>query len=878
MPGNFRLRSSAYTLMRSLSLITVGEGTAATGAEGKVSVVTEQPAVNFAELLKRLRTDAGLTQEELAERAHVSPRSISDLERGINKTARQDTTRLLADALNLSGTARAGFETAARGYRDAEPGLLARPRARARSVAATTPVLPRDIRSFTGREAHLAKLMAAIKETGSVVGIYAIDGMAGVGKSAFAVHAAHVLAPRFPDGQIFLQLHAHTGGHQPVDAADALASLLLTSGVAAEQIPAALGDRSSLWRSHLAGRRVLLLLDDAESHEQVEPLLPGTPGSLALITSRRHLSALDDAVSICLETLPPDEAAALLIRLAGRRDLDGADPAVEKINQLCGHLPLAIGMLARQLHHHPAWSAAGLARELAAARDRLELMELMHAENLSVAAAFDLSYQDLTAGQQRLFRRLGLHPGTDIDAYAAAALDGSSLAASRRGLDELFDQHLVTEPASGRYRMHDLIREYARTLVKTDAPEDGESAIVRLTDFYVSASAVIGRHFNRGHPAAIESLAPVRIPEMLTREEAASWMEAERANMHAIVDYAAARRWPAPGIVISTAMSGFLSSRGHWTQMRVLHVTALETARTVGYRQGEVEVLTNLGIVQRLTGDYVAAAATLARALEVCRSTGDEHGRANALVALGIVQRLTVSYPMATTTLTRALELHDKLGDRLGQADALSELGCVQRLTGDYREARTSLERALDLYQDLGDRHGQADSLRYLGRVFQETGDYEIVTSCYADALELYRGLDDRLGQAHTLNYLGIAQNVSDDYPAAEDTLTDALKLYRDLGHRLGQAEVLNNLGDSYAISDLGQARTHYEQALEIARSISVILEEARALEGIGNIEILETRPGDESVYLRRALGLYRQIGSPHAARVSETLRFHGLG
>jgi tetratricopeptide (TPR) repeat protein len=426
--------------------------------------------------------------------------------------------------------------------------------------------------------------------------------------------------------------------------------------------------------------------------------------------------------------------------------------------------------------------------------------------------------------------------------------------------------------------MHDLIREYARTLVKTDAPEDGESAIVRLTDFYVSAAAVIGRHFNRSHPAAIEALASVGIPEMLTREEAASWMEAERANMHAIVDYAAARRWPAPGIVISTAMSGFLSSRGHWTQMRVLHVTALGTARTVGYRQGEVEVLTNLGIVQRLTGDYVAAAATLARALEVCRSTGDEHGHANALVALGIVQRLTVSYPMATTTLTRALELHDKLGDRLGQADALSELGCVQRLTGDYREARTSLERALDLYQDLGDRHGQADSLRYLGRVFQETGDYEIVASCYADALELYRGLDDRLGQAHTLNYLGIAQNVSDDYPAAEDTLADALKLYRDLGHRLGQAEVLNNLGDSYAISDLGQARTHYEQALEIARSISVILEEARALEGIGNIEILETRPGDDSGYLRRALGLYRRIGSPHAARVSETLRFHGLG
>jgi tetratricopeptide (TPR) repeat protein/transcriptional regulator with XRE-family HTH domain len=844
---------------------------ASEGAEGKVAVVTERP-VSFAELLRRLRTDAGLTQEALAERAGVSPRSISDLERGINKTARRDTTRLLADALNLSGAARAGFETAARGYRETEPGTLAQRRVRSRSVAATTPVLPHDIGSFTGREADLAKLMAAAKGAGGVVGIYAIDGMAGVGKSTFAVHAAHVLAPRFPDGQIFLQLHAHTAGQPPVDATDALASLLLTTGVTAEQIPAAIGDRAALWRSHLAGKRVLLLLDDAASHEQVEPLLPGTAGSLVLITSRRHLSALNDATSICLETMPPDEAAALLIRLAGRADIDGADPAVEAVNRLCGHLPLAIGMLARQLHHHPTWSAARLAGDLAAAHDRLELM---HSENLSVAAAFDLSYQDLTAGQQRIFRRLGSHPGTDIDPYAAAALDGSSLAAARRGLDELFDQHLVTEPASGRYRMHDLIREYARALAQTDDPDDRESAVVRLTDYYVSAASAIGRHFNRSHPAASET--PAGVPELLTRKDAASWMESERANLHAVVDYAAARGWPAPGIAIVTAMSGFLRTHGHWTQMRVLHVTALETAQLAGYGKGEAEALTNLGVVQRLTGDYVAAAATLARALEACRDAGDQHGQAKALVALGIVQRLTVSYPMAAATLRQALEQHGRVGDRLGQADALSELGCVQRLTRNYQDARVSHEQALGLYRELDDRYGQADSLRYLGRVHQETGDYEAVASLYAEALELYRGLDDRLGQAHTLNYLGIAQHVSDDYLAAESTLADALELYRDLGHRLGQAEVLNNLGEVYAISDPAQARTCHEQALEIARTISAILEEARALEGIGNNDILDTSPGYDGHHLRHALELYRRIGSPHAERVSETLRFHGL-
>lgn len=402
--------------------------------------MAEQHGVSFAKLLRRLRTDAGLTQEELAEAAGVSHRSISDLERGIHRTARKDTARLLADALDLVGAARAEFEAAARGRVVAVDDPPRAPHPLARSIAATTPRLPHDIRSFTGREPDLAHLIEAVTEDGGVVGIYAIGGMAGVGKSAFAVHAAHLLEQRFPDGQIFLPLHAHTAGQRPVDPNDALASLLLSTGIDAHQIPDGLEERAGLWRAHLSGKRTLLVLDDAAGHEQVRDLLPGTPGSLVLITSRRHLSALDDATSICLDTLPPDEAAALLIRLADRPELDTADPGVGKINELCGYLPLAIGMLARQLHHHPAWTVVGLADELATARDRLGLM---HAENLSVAAAFDMSYHDLSYDLQRLFRRLGLHPGIDIDSYVAAALDDISPSLARRRLDELFDQHLI---------------------------------------------------------------------------------------------------------------------------------------------------------------------------------------------------------------------------------------------------------------------------------------------------------------------------------------------------------------------------------------------------------------------------------------------------
>jgi hypothetical protein len=264
------------------------------------------------------------------------------------------------------------------------------------------------VASFTGRQQELQNLVAATV-SGGVVSIHAIGGMAGVGKTAFVVHAAHRLADRFPGGQIFLPLHGHTPGQSPVDPADALASLLLTAGVPAGQIPASLEARMALWRDQVADKQLLLILDDAASSEQVSPLLPGAGGSLVLVTSRRHLSALQDATVISLDTLPPGEAAALLVRLIARAKLSPANPEGAEIIRVCGYLPLAIGMVARQLHHHPAWSLAGRAAELAEARDRLELMAT---ENLSVAAAFNLSYEELTQDQQRLFRRLGYSSGT----------------------------------------------------------------------------------------------------------------------------------------------------------------------------------------------------------------------------------------------------------------------------------------------------------------------------------------------------------------------------------------------------------------------------------------------------------------------------------
>jgi tetratricopeptide (TPR) repeat protein/transcriptional regulator with XRE-family HTH domain len=886
--------------------------------------VAEQPRGGFAGLLRQLRAEAGLTQEELAEAAGLSPRSVSDLERGIHATAHKDTALLLAGALGLAEPARALFVAAARGRAPAADVLAARQDAAAGAfVAAATRGLPRDIAAFTGRQAELAQLMGTlttVAAAGGVVGIHAIDGMAGIGKTTFAVHAAHRLAGTFPDGQFFLPLHAHTPGRRPVDPADALASLLLTAGLAGPQIPPGLEARATRWRDHVAGKKILLVLDDAASHEQVRPLLPGTAGSLVLVTSRPRLTALDDAAVISLDPLPPAEAATLLARLAARAGIRATDPAVDEITRLCGYLPLAIGMLASQLRHHPGWTAAGLAAGLADARDRLAVMR---AENLSVAATFGLSYQDLTPGAQRLFRRLGLHPGPSVDAYTAAALDGTTLDVARRGLEDLYDQHLLTEPEPGRYQLHDLLREHARALAANDNPAESDEAIGRLLDYYLHTALAASRHIvSTGWSPAVGSLPPARLPEcappLSTPGQAATWLETERAGLHAAAAYAAASERPAYAILIPAAMASFLEARGHWDQALTLHQIALAAARRAGDQPGEAQALLLLGAVQVMTGGYAVAVITLRQALGVYRDLSDPAGQADAIDRLGFVHGQTGDYPSAAACHQQALELFGDLGDRRGQAHALTDLGIVHGLTGDYPAAVACHQEALELFRDLGDQYGQVTALINLGAVQQLTGDYRAAgealdqvmalnvdlddrstqawvlnelgvlkrltgdyraaAASHQQALELFRDLGERHAQAYALNELGLVQQLTGDHPAAAVSHHQALQLFRDLGARHDQADVLNGLGElSSRTAKTQQARHYHSQALAIARELGGPLEEARALEGIGHSHLRDGNSGEGIAQLQQALAIYQRIGTPGARRVQETLRQHAL-
>ena len=793
----------------------------------------------------------------------MSQRAISDLERGVNRSARKETARLLADALKLTGSARAKFEAAAQGH--APAGELKLLSVEASGMAAATRTLPRDNASFIGREPELRRLVGAIETggvSGGVMGIHAIGGMAGIGKTALAVHAAHQLAPRFVDGQIFVPLHGHTPGQRPVDPADALASLLLTVGVSAERIPAGLEPRMTLWRHHVADKQLLLLLDDAVGHEQVRPLLPGAARSLVLVTSRRHLTALEDTQTISLDILPVDEAAELLVRLAGRSDLDPGHAAVAEITQLCGYLPLAIGMLARQMHHHPAWTAAGLAADLASARDRLELMQ---AENLSVTAALDLSYQDLTESEQGLFRRLGVYPGTDIDAYAAAALDDTDLTSARRNLNALYDQYLLTEPTHGRYRLHGLISEHARALAANEPASDRHAAVSRLLNYYVHTARTADRHLARRTPteiSAVKITPPRHTPNLLTRDQAVAWMDAERLNLHAAADYAASHELTSEATAIASAMHGFLRSQGYWDQARTLHRAALEVARRVGDQLVEAAALTDLGTVQQATGEYAAAVANLTQAIELHRSLGDRLGEANGLNRLGVVQYLTNDYPAANTSLSEALELYQVLGDHLGEANALTDLGGVQYVTGNYPAATASRIRALELYRGIGYRLGEASALTDLGVVQRVLGDYPAATANHKEALELYRGLGYRLGEANVLNNLSVVQRVTGDHPAALASLARALELWRGLGYRLGEANSLNHLGAVQCrTGNYSEAAATLARGLGLCRDLGYRLGEASSLNNLGVLQCRTGNYSEAAATLARALELCHELG-----------------
>jgi tetratricopeptide (TPR) repeat protein/DNA-binding SARP family transcriptional activator len=777
--------------------------------------------------------------------------------------------------------------------------------------------LPADTGAFTGRERELNELLSLADRTGAgrshgAAVICAIDGMAGVGKTALAVHAAHRLADRFPDGQLFLDLRGYTLGIQPRDPADALATLLRACGVPPAQIPAELDERAALYRECLGGTRTLIVLDSAVNESQIWPLLPAEGRCLVLVTSRRRLiKALDDAHALSLDVLPVADAIALLCTVAGPGRIPAGDPLLEPLTELCGQLPLALRIAAALVRHGPSWPMARLAEKL---HPETAGLEVFSDGGRDLHMVFDASYQSLAESRQQAFRRIGLIPGPDIDVYAAAALLATDPVTAGRLLEDLVDHDLLGRPVPGRYRMHDLVRCYAAARAEHDPPRQRAAALDSLLDYYQDTAERAGKRLGRLPRREPAGPAPAYPPEIPTAESAWAWLRAERQNLEAGFDDAAARGADERMVALSAGLAELLRTDGPWPQAHRVHADAVAAAQRLGDRLGQGDALTELGRMRWLSGDYRASAEAATSALALYRGLDDEIGQTVALHALGRVHYLTGDLSAAAEALGAALKISRASGDLLGQAHALAELGIVRCLTADFAEAGDALGQALEQYRFLGNRLGQARALAELGRVRRATGDYVAATAALTEALEIYRGLDhrqwqgtaltdlgtvrlltgdhadaaeliaealdlhrtlgDRVSEAHSLAELGRVRRATGDLPGATAALGRALEIHRELGSRGGEASTLNHYAAVLAdAGELSEALSIYRDALTMNRELNKPDDEAFALEGLGHCLLHQGEAEPGVAHLRQAEAIFRRLGMrPDADRVRDSL------
>ncbi|MFD8015605.1 tetratricopeptide repeat protein [Streptomyces sp. NPDC058955] len=732
----------------------------------------------------------------------------------------------------------------------------------------STPVpraLPRDPVGFTGREMQIDALVAALRDdAGSgqeTVGLHTVDGMPGIGKTAFALRVAHHVSADYPDGQIFLPLHAHTAGTPPVTAEDALGELLLAVGESPGRLPEGLTARAGLWRSCVAGRRMVIVLDDARGSDQVEPLLPGTPGCLIIVTSRRRLEALAGATPVTLGVLPEEEAVRLLIRRSGRPDLDPDDPSLARLAELCGRLPLALNLVSARLRHRRGWTPADIADDLGAAADRLATLS---SENVSVAAAFDLSRHALTPAAGTLLRRLGLLPGVDLDAYAAAALYGTDPGTARRLLDELCDHSLVDEPTRGRYQMHDLIREYTRTLAGAETPADADIAVRRLLAHYLHTASDANRLLVRdaGEPPRFHAERPTAVPRLTDATAATQWLRAEQANLRAAVDEAVLRGQHEAARALPAALHEFLRAGGHWDEATRLHRIALDSATATGNPSDRATALHQLAIVSTLQGRYAESETLLTQALELIASLGDPRRAATVFYDTARLFRLTGRYDEAVAALTEALRRFTETGDRHGEGQVLIELGHVQQLAGRYPEAAATAEAALAFFRASGDLRGLANSLATRADILRSLGHYRESTEHHREALVLYRRQGNLMGQANVLADLGDVLRLTGADREAEEHLTEAVQITQELGSPLGEAHSLTYLARLHlGRGDAERADALLTHALALCEEVDSAMGRAYVTLHTAEVALLRAAPAAARAQAGHCLGLFEELG-----------------
>jgi tetratricopeptide (TPR) repeat protein/transcriptional regulator with XRE-family HTH domain len=846
--------------------------------------VAEQPARSFAELLRELRAEARLTQEELAEAASLSPRSVSDLERGIHRTAHRETARLLADALGLAEPVRGLFVAAARGRapvaevlaaRAGAPAALAAAVLRTPAGPAAVPVpreLPADVGGFVGRAVELAELDLRLPDAiqgegggpaGPVV-ISAVSGTAGVGKTALAVRWAHRVVAAFPDGQLYVNLRGYDPD-RPVSAAEALAGFLRALGVAGQDIPLEEAERAARYRSLVAGRRLLVVLDNAASVEQVRPLMPGTGSVMVVVTSRDSLAGLvarEGAHRLDLDLLAAADAVALLQALMGGRV--EADPAAaEALAGLCARLPLALRVAAELAASRPDAPLSALVGELSGEANRLELLDAGGDPRGAVASVFSWSYRHLAPDAARMFRLLGLHPGPDWDRHAAAALAGASVAEAGRLLAVLARAHLIAPAGPGRYGMHDLLRAYAAS---HDPSQARHAALTGLFDYYLAGCAAAMDHLapadRSQRPDPPPAVAAAAAPQLGDPAAARAWLDAELATLVAVAAYTASNGWPGHTTRLSATLFRYLDN-DHNIEGLTIGGHALNAACDCDDHAAQAHELTRLGVFHDRQGHHHQAASYHQQAIDIARHSGDRHAEAIAVSNLAITYDQLGQYQLSADYYWRARTSYRQLGDQLGEATNLTNLGNLFVRQGCYQQAAETQQQALAGFRELGDQLGEAIALGNLGEIYYRLGDYHQAASHQRQALALRRESSHRGLEAEALTRLGEICNRLGDHTQADEYHQNALALYRKTGLG-GEADALNGAGETLlATGQREQAHACHTAALALTGQTGNRPEQARSLTRLAAVFRQQGDYDQAASYDQQALTIYRQIGDP---------------
>jgi DNA-binding SARP family transcriptional activator len=729
------------------------------------------------------------------------------------------------------------------------------------TVTGQPATVPLPTGAFVGRASELRALTSAGPGAAQVA---VISGMPGVGKTRLAVEAAVRVADRYPDGQLYLEFHAHQAGVAPLSIDEALRRLLEMAGAGLPPVPQNRRELTALWRSELEASRFFVILDDVPDADVITPLLPTAGQSAVLITTRQLLPGIPDAAVLSLGVLPERDAVTLFTVTAGPESSRDPD-AVSQIVRSFGCLPLAVALAASRLREDGGPATTG--ELIAEITESGVLPAGASRASKQLLSALETSYKGLSESQQRFFRLLGKSPCMTFTAESAAAIAGVSAASAREMTAALLDRHLAEHGARDRIRLHDVLRSYAALCAERDSPvRERREAGRRLLDYYLSAARHADRQLYPHHEHTTSRSVPhAGAIEGESPESSLEWLEAEWRNIIKAADYAARHEWKRECAELAHLLSEFLDIRGCWEEALSLHTLALRACRDLGDQRLIATALIDLSRACQQKGMHHAALAHAQQALEASQSVGDQHGAAIAADRMGVICYYAGHFREALAHKQEARLLYAESGDPAGEAEAIFHCGVSSLNLGRLDESLQHFHQALGFFRQSGNLHWAAKTLNSIAEASRRQGYHREALEDYHKALSIYRAMGARPEHATVMQNIGQVHLYKGDPERALTEFRYALATYREIRDLPGQARAMCDLGDAYlAMDDHSQCLVYYQKAASTAEEVGDLYARAIALRGSGDGHRLCDHPDEAMRYYTDALKIVQEIEEPY--------------